>query len=288
MNFRDAKQDSNESKYISKKVMINGQFVTLYSANGQTWVSSPEDLPALMDRLENARVTLNAAEKVSEGETAKVAAPEGKGKKVGVEVPERAIATKYRIKGPKPRPILRQDGVVVKGTPVEPISASSAVMSFSSDVKQPEGKKGGARDEGSAKLGKGTSAKLIAPVAVKIPTKAEVRAAAAAAKVLAKATTKNVKNIPNKSAAGKGQQLTSSNKKSDLTKQPAKGVVTKVGAVAKKATPKKIVTTSIAKSKMTPAGVSTSKRAGGTAKVRDKKAKKTQRPYEKTKTSKRR
>jgi hypothetical protein len=140
MNFRDSNQGSQEGKYISKKVMINGQYVTLYSSNGQTWVSSPEDIPALMERLDNARITLNTAEKVAEGEGSKAAKPEAKktedqDPKVK-EQPERVLQTKYRVKGPKPRPILRQDGLVIKGTPIVPISASSTVLSFSSDQEE--------------------------------------------------------------------------------------------------------------------------------------------------------
>jgi hypothetical protein len=137
MNFRDNSGESVDGKYLSKRVMINGQFVTLYSANGQTWVSSPEDLPALMDRLENARVSLTPGEKVAEGEPA--AAPV-KPEVVEEEKPvvQKALQTKYRMKGPKPRPILRQGGVVIKGTPVEPISASNTSLSFSSDVDDEE------------------------------------------------------------------------------------------------------------------------------------------------------
>lgn len=177
MNFRDANNGSGEAKYISKRVMINGQFVTLYSLNGQTWLSSPEDIPALMERLENARVTLNPSEKLAEGEDPKVAPPEGakagnpkEAKKPEAEAaPDRALAMKYRVKGPKPRPILRQDGVVIKGTPIEPISASGTVVSFSSDVSSEVSK---ARGEKSAKVTLGTKeraaklkeVKLIAPV----------------------------------------------------------------------------------------------------------------------------
>ena len=90
-----------------------------------------------MERLDNARITLNTAEKVAEGEGSKAAKPEAKktedqDPKVK-EQPERVLQTKYRVKGPKPRPILRQDGLVIKGTPIAPISASSTVLSFSSD-----------------------------------------------------------------------------------------------------------------------------------------------------------
>jgi hypothetical protein len=135
MNFRDSNHGGGEEKYISKKVMINGQFVTLYSANGQTWVSSPEDIPALMERLENARITLTTGEKLPEGEGIKAAKPEAKEKEEERSVPPKVLQTKYRLKGPKPRPILRQDGLVIQGTPIEPISASSTTLSFSSDVE---------------------------------------------------------------------------------------------------------------------------------------------------------
>lgn len=181
MNFRDSSQGSTEKKYISKKVLINGQFVTLYSLNGQTWLSSPEDIPALMDRLENARVTLNAAEKVAEGEDGKLAGAEAKDKKEKkpeAEAPERVLATKYRMKGPKPRPILRQDGVVIKGTPIEPISASGTVMSFSSDVIE-SAKKTGAKSAQSTKSAKDKAPKIIAPVAPKKPLKGAAQTAAA-------------------------------------------------------------------------------------------------------------
>ena len=138
MNFRDTSVEALDGKYLSKRVMVNGQFVTLYSANGQTWVSSPEDLPDLMDRLENARITLNTAEKVTEGESKAVAKPEGKpGEKVEEKAPQpKFVQPKYRMKGPKPRPILRQGGIVIQGTPIEPISASNTLMSFSSDLPE--------------------------------------------------------------------------------------------------------------------------------------------------------
>lgn len=188
MNFRDANQDSTEVKYISKRVMVNGQFVTLYSANGQTWISSPEDLPALMERLDNARVTLNTAEKVAEGESAKVAEPESKSKKEAQETPERALSSKYRMKGPKPRPILRQDGVVIKGTPIEPISASATVLSFSSDVKPEEQRKTTGKN---AKITKAKDTKLIAPIVSKKVVKPAAKSAALPVKAAGKAAGKS-------------------------------------------------------------------------------------------------
>lgn len=140
MNFRDSTHDSNNATYITKRVLLNGQFVTLYSINGQTWLSSPEDIPALMERLDNSRVTLNLGEKDKDSATengAKAAAEPSKDKKAvegeSDDTSKRPLAAKYKVKGPKQRPILRQDGIVITGTPVETISASSTALSFSSD-----------------------------------------------------------------------------------------------------------------------------------------------------------
>jgi hypothetical protein len=160
MNFRDSNVESVDGKYLSKRVMVNGQFVTLYSANGQTWVSSPEELPALMDRLENARITLGPGEKVPEGEPA--AAPvKAEPAEEEKPAPPKVLQTKYRMKGPKPRPILRQGGVVIMGTPIEPISASNTALTFSSDVTDEE--ESGTKQKNSkvsAKKGAGKAAAL--------------------------------------------------------------------------------------------------------------------------------
>jgi len=206
MNFRDANVESVDGKYLSKKVMVNGQFVTLYSANGQTWVSSPEDLPALMDRLENARISLTPGEKVAEGEPAAAPAKPEPAEEEKPAAPK-VLQTKYRMKGPKPRPILRQGGVVIMGTPIEPISASNAALSFSSDVDYEEesdsksrsskaaakarpGKAGG-QPASNPKAAKGKQVdshkKMIAPVlrkpVVTKPESAKSKAAAKAGKI---------------------------------------------------------------------------------------------------------
>jgi hypothetical protein len=263
MNFRDANQDSTEVKYISKRVMINGQLVTLYSANGQTWLSSPEDIPALMERLDSARVTLNTAEKVAEGEAAKVAEPEAKtksddkGKKEPQpEAPERALSAKYRMKGPKPRPILRQDGVVIKGTPIEPISASATVMSFSSDVKN--GEEGKASD----KVAKGTKSskiketKLIAPIVSKKVAKPAAKPVVAPSKGAGKAASKSV--AASAVAKSKGaKQLPKAVKPIKQTasvklvsqKQAKKALAPKVAGKPKAATSKSVKTAKKAVSK---------------------------------------
>lgn len=258
MNFRDSNQNTIEVKYISKRVMVNGQFVTLYSANGQTWLSSPEDIPALMERLDNARVTLNTAEKVAEGEAAKVAEPEAKTKpedktkkEPQQEAPERALSAKYRMKGPKPRPILRQDGVVIKGTPIEPISASTTVMSFSSDVKIAEDGKPAAKSAKSAKPMKSVNAKdtkLIAPLVSKKVTKPSAKSSIVpskgAGKVASKSTapaaevkSKAIKPVKQLAKVSKPVKQTSS-AKAAATKHPKKVMASKGTKKAKLATSK--------------------------------------------------
>jgi hypothetical protein len=75
------------------------------------------------------------------------------------------------MKGPKPRPILKQGGVVIRGTPIEPISASNTVVSFSHDQEMAEESSGGAKraghestkTKGSGKV-KVAAPKHIAPV----------------------------------------------------------------------------------------------------------------------------
>jgi hypothetical protein len=44
---------------MTKTVKVGGKNVTLYSMNGMTWLSRPEDLPSTMERLEKSRITLN-------------------------------------------------------------------------------------------------------------------------------------------------------------------------------------------------------------------------------------
>ncbi|MEY4701824.1 MAG: hypothetical protein RL326_2011 [Pseudomonadota bacterium] len=164
MNTHDGSKGSKEQEYLSKRVLVNGQFVTLYSLNGQTWLSSPEEIPELMARLDNTRIMLSNPEK-PEGE-AQQAKPQS------AEPPAAKTASnKYRMKGPKPRPILKQGGVVIKGTPIEPISASNTVVSFSHDQEMAEEAGSSpkrtqvevSKTKGSGKL-KTAAAKHIAPV----------------------------------------------------------------------------------------------------------------------------
>lgn len=164
MNTQDGSKGGKEQEYLSKRVLVNGQFVTLYSINGQTWLSSPEEIPELMARLENARIMLANPEKPEgESQQAKAAPAEAPAPKI--------VQNKYRMKGPKPRPILKQGGVVIKGTPIEPISASGTVVSFSHDQEIAEetsasskvGRAGSQKTKLTAKA-KNNSPKHIAPV----------------------------------------------------------------------------------------------------------------------------
>lgn len=143
----------SKKEYLTKKVKVNGQFVTLYSANGHTWLSSPEEIPEIMARLENNRVTLAEAAPPEAGTAPdKAAAPTAKPaeKPLSPVAPATSIASKYRLKGPKPRPILQQNGMVFKGTPVEPFSASEVSVEV--------------QTKPAVKSGKEVRAKLKAPV----------------------------------------------------------------------------------------------------------------------------
>lgn len=174
MGAQDSSSVEQSQQYLSKRVMINGQFVTLYSVNGVTWLSSPEDIPNTMARLDNTRVTLSEEkgpdgeksekkdEKVENGEKAAAPAP----------APTPAPAPKpqgsqYRMKGPKPRPSLRQGGKVVEGTPIEPISASSVNIKGAADVALPQVKLS-PMEQGIRR------GKIVAPIAQRRPGKPKV------------------------------------------------------------------------------------------------------------------
>ena len=170
MSAQDSLSGDQSQQYLSKRVMINGQFVTLYSVNGVTWLSSPEDIPDTMARLDNTRVTLNE-EKAPEGEKAKGDTQE-KGAKVekvekAAAAPPRAPGSQYRMKGPKPRPILRQGGKVVEGTPIEPVSASSVNIKGAADVALPQVKLS-PMEQGIRR------GKIVAPIAERRPGKPKV------------------------------------------------------------------------------------------------------------------
>ena len=173
MSAQDSSSSDQSQQYLSKRVMINGQFVTLYSVNGVTWLSSPEDIPNTMARLDNTRITLTE-ENASEGDKGKGEKGEKGDKGEKGEKTEKAAApppktpgSQYRMKGPKPRPILRQGGKVVEGTPIEPISASSVNIKGAADVAVPQVKLS-PMEQG---LRRG---KIVAPIAQRRPGKPKV------------------------------------------------------------------------------------------------------------------
>jgi len=189
MSAQDSSSSDQSQQYLSKRVMINGQFVTLYSVNGVTWLSSPEDIPNTMARLDNTRITLTE-ESVPEGDKGKGEKGDKgeKGEKVekAAAPPPKTPGSQYRMKGPKPRPILRQGGKVVEGTPIEPISASSVNIKGAADVALPQVKLS-PMEQG---LRRG---KIVAPIAQRRPGKPKVtpppakKVAVAAAPVKGKA-----------------------------------------------------------------------------------------------------
>ena len=165
MTSQESSSSSQGQQYLSKKVKVNGQFVTLYSLNGLTWLSSPEDLQNTMERLDSSRVTFNDQKGEKNEKDAKDAkdAKDGKGdkgEKPAAPAPKMA-SSQYRMKGPKPRPILRQGGKVVEGPPIEPPSAAAVNMKTGLEsipqIKLTPAEKGPRR------------AKLVAPIAQRRP-----------------------------------------------------------------------------------------------------------------------
>jgi hypothetical protein len=250
MSSQDSQKDSSEAQYLSKRVLVNGQFVTLYSSNGQTWLSSPEEIPELMARLDNARIMLASGEKPEVAEGAKPQKTDGAAEQ---PVPAKLASNKYRMKGPKPRPILRQGGAVIMGTPVEPISASSTVVTMSpseeSDSKPVVGSKaaGGAKAKAAptavakgkgmpaakvnaapvGKAAKSPSSKVAPVKAVKPSAAVKPAPVAAAKKVAAKATVQT-------KAAPVAKQAQSKAKAKPQPKAAAKKTATKKTAPVKK------------------------------------------------------
>lgn len=167
MSTTDNSSKCSGGDYLTKQVLLNGQFVTLYSLNGHTWLSSPEDIPALMERLENERIALFNGEKAPEAEDSK-----NKESEKTAEKSNAAPSTKYRMKGPKPRPILEQNGKTFKGPAVEPVSASNTVMKFSSDLPESEAHRKAKTNTGGKALSKSKVKKLLSEV-TDLPKKAK-------------------------------------------------------------------------------------------------------------------
>ena len=221
-----------QQEYLTKKVKLNGQFVTLYSLNGQTWLSSPEEIPEVMARLENTRITLSAegqdeGEEPAEGQEAKPDEKKAAEKKPAEKAPPPPpvqIASKYRLKGPKPRPILRQNGMTFKGTPVEPFSASEVQVKAAPAKGTPK----------NAKVAKAKGkAKLTAPVL------SETRAAAAAAAKAAALAAAKAKKAAEKAALKAAAQKNSKGKTVPVVAKSSKAPAPKAAKAISKAAPKR-------------------------------------------------
>ena len=242
MSAQDSTSGDQSQQYLSKRVMINGQFVTLYSVNGVTWLSSPEDIPDTMARLDNTRITLTE-ENASEGEKGKAEKVDKgeKGEKVekAAAPPPKAPGSQYRMKGPKPRPILRQGGKVVEGTPIEPISASSVNIKGAADVAVPQVKLS-PMEQG---LRRG---KIVAPIAQRRPGKPKV-------------TPPPVKMVAAPAAPAKGKAPVAAPAKPSVPAKLAKGVKAapqKMEKSAKVVAAVKAAPVKAASSKAAPAKVS--------------------------------
>ena len=245
MSAQDSSSGDQSQQYLSKRVMINGQFVTLYSVNGVTWLSSPEDIPDTMARLDNTRITLNEAS-APEGEKGKGEKGE-KGEKTekAAAPPPKTPGSQYRMKGPKPRPVLRQGGKVVEGTPIEPISASSVNIKGAADVSLPQVKLS-PMEQG---LRRG---KIVAPIAQRRPGKPKVtpppakKVVAAPAKVVAPVKGKVPVAAPAKAGVpaklAKGVKVpVKAEEKSKKVAAPVKAPAAKIApAKASKVAPKKV------------------------------------------------
>ncbi len=215
MSAQDSSSSDQSQQYLSKRVMINGQFVTLYSVNGVTWLSSPEDIPDTMARLDNTRITLNE-EAAPEGDKGK--GDKGEKTEKAAAPPPKAPGSQYRMKGPKPRPILRQGGKVVEGTPIEPISASSVNIKGAADVSLPQVKLS-PMEQGIRR------GKIVAPIAQRRPGKPKVTPPPAK-KVVAPPT-----KVP---APAKGKAPVATLTKAAVRAKLAKGVKAPVKGVEKR------------------------------------------------------
>jgi hypothetical protein len=217
MSAQDSSSGDQSQQYLSKRVMINGQFVTLYSVNGVTWLSSPEDIPDTMARLDNTRIILTE-EKAPEAEKGKGDKAEKgeKGEKAAAAPPPKAPGSQYRMKGPKPRPILRQGGKVVEGTPIEPVSASAVNIKGAADVTLPQVKLS-PMEQGIRR------GKLVAPIAQRRPGKPK----------MTPPPPKKVTAPPPKAASAKGKAPVAASAKAAALAKVGKGVKVPLKAAEK-------------------------------------------------------
>jgi hypothetical protein len=237
--------------YLSKKVMVNGQPVTLYSKNGLTWLSSPEEIEDVMARLDNTRILLNDVKGEKTEKDKKDEKSDTGGKEKAADEPSLAVASqkptagaRYRMKGPKPRPILKQDGVAIMGTPVAPISASTvqmkvgddedveAVAAASTSAKKPVDKKASLKREATkgktaatavSKLAKALS--KVVPETAKAAKKSAVAAQSKAPKAAKKLEVVKAKLAKPTKKAAAGKVQTKGTPKGKANKGSAKAAV---------------------------------------------------------------
>ena len=236
---RDGSSDSQEPQYLTKKVVLNGQTVTLYSANGVTWLSSPDQLPDVMARLENTRILLTDPKAAAEqGITPQPAAPKAPG-------------ARYRMKGPKPRPILQPDGTLLPPTERAPVAATDTKVSLSS--------------EGVEVLDDSPAARI---KQLRAPKEEAKKAAAKVAKVEAKAVASAAKSVKTKVAAPPAKQAKAAAlaKNANPVKPQKPGKLGKLVKVAKAAKEKNAPSKAV-KSVKTKAATSVKATKGGTKKA---------------------
>jgi hypothetical protein len=238
MATQDSSSGEQNQQYLSKRVMINGQFVTLYSVNGQTWLSSPEDIPDTMARLDNTRITLTdekEGEKDDKSAKEKGAKEKGAKEEKAAAPPPKIQGSQYRMKGPKPRPVLRQGGKVVEGTPIEPVSASSVNIKGAMDTALPTVKLS-PMEQGIRR------GKIVAPIAQRRPGKPKV---APPAKKVATPTGKEAPAMKGKGVSAPPQKVAKG------VKLPPKGLEkAKKAAPPAKVSAAKAVKTAVAAKKI--------------------------------------
>jgi hypothetical protein len=240
MTTRELSNSLTSNEYMSKKVIINGQPVTLYSKNGLTWLSSPEEIPDVMARLENTRVLLNDLKSEKDAKDAKetkgekgekcaeVSAEKGADREIALPAAQKPTAARYRMKGPKPRPILRQDGVAITGTPVPVSQLSSSSVNTKVDDEEVESEE--KQPAAAIKQGATKTAKLrtgASPATVGSVKKLAKDAASAVAKE--KAAVKKVVAQVSKAAAHKQKAAKAPLKKNAASAKAAR--VVKAGKV---------------------------------------------------------
>ena len=234
----DGLSEATEPKYLTKKVVLNGQTVTLYSINGVTWLSSPDQIPDVMARLDNTRILLADPKAAAEqGITAQPAAPKSTG-------------ARYRMKGPKPRPILQPDGTLLPPTERLATPAVDTDISVSSEsvevlddspaarIRQLRAPKEEAKKAEAKSKKQAVQKAAVKPVPVKSPKVAAVKAsnskvkAAKTGKSSAGEKSSNSKKSMRTAKAVKAKLVKSSAK--PLAKVATKKVVKKTGKGEKK------------------------------------------------------